>query len=73
MVLVARREWSLRKVADQAFELGAPDVLILPGDVANPEDSKRFVQATINHYGRCKSPPLLIWLIYVSSEHHLGI
>uniref|UniRef100_A0A0E0GB63 Uncharacterized protein n=1 Tax=Oryza nivara TaxID=4536 RepID=A0A0E0GB63_ORYNI len=42
LVLVARREWSLRKVADQAFELGAPDVIILRGDVANPEDCKRF-------------------------------
>ncbi|XP_006664013.1 11-beta-hydroxysteroid dehydrogenase A-like [Oryza brachyantha] len=52
LVLVARREWSLRKVADQAFELGAPDVIILPGDVANPEDCKRFVQAAIDHYGR---------------------
>uniref|UniRef100_A0A0E0FBZ9 Uncharacterized protein n=1 Tax=Oryza meridionalis TaxID=40149 RepID=A0A0E0FBZ9_9ORYZ len=62
LVLVARREWSLRKVADQAFELGAPDVIILPGDVANPEDCKRFVQAAIDHYGRCKSPTSLIYL-----------
>ncbi|EEC69238.1 hypothetical protein OsI_38254 [Oryza sativa Indica Group] len=60
LVLVARREWSLRKVADQAFELGAPDVIILRGDVANPEDCKRFVQTTIDHYGRCKSPTSLI-------------
>ncbi|XP_062204594.1 11-beta-hydroxysteroid dehydrogenase 1A-like isoform X2 [Phragmites australis] len=52
LVLVARREWNLRQVADQAFQLGAHDVIILPGDVANPDDCNRFVQATISHYGR---------------------
>uniref|UniRef100_A0A0A9CMM9 Uncharacterized protein n=1 Tax=Arundo donax TaxID=35708 RepID=A0A0A9CMM9_ARUDO len=52
LVLVARREWSLRQVADQAFELGARDVIILPGNVANPDDCKRFVQMAISHYGR---------------------
>ncbi|XP_040250112.1 11-beta-hydroxysteroid dehydrogenase A [Aegilops tauschii subsp. strangulata] len=51
LVLVARREWSLWQVADRAFELGVPDVIILPGDVA-PDDYNRFVQATIDHYGQ---------------------
>ncbi|KAM0862495.1 hypothetical protein ACQ4PT_045230 [Festuca glaucescens] len=41
----ARREWSLRQVADRALEIGAPDVIILSGDVANPDDCNRFVQA----------------------------
>ncbi|GJM95705.1 hypothetical protein PR202_ga12482 [Eleusine coracana subsp. coracana] len=50
LVLVARREWSLRQVADKAFELGARDVIILPGDVANPDDCKRVVQTTMSHY-----------------------
>ena len=40
------------------FEFGAPDVIILPGDVADPDDYNRFVQATIDHYGQCKSAPL---------------
>lgn len=52
LALVARREWSLRQVADKALELGAPDVLILPGDVSNSEDCTRFVQATIDRYSR---------------------
>ena len=58
LALVARREWSLWQVADRAFELGAPDVIILLGDVADPDDHNRFVQATIDHYGQCKSAPL---------------
>ncbi|XP_048574295.1 uncharacterized protein LOC125555013 [Triticum urartu] len=52
LALVARREWSLRQVADRAFELGAPDVIILPGDVADPDDCNRFVQAAADHFGR---------------------
>ncbi|KAM3280453.1 hypothetical protein ACQJBY_047316 [Aegilops geniculata] len=52
LALVARREWSLRQVADRAFDLGAPDVIILPGDVADPDDCNRFVQATVDHFGR---------------------
>ena len=54
LVLVARRESSLRQVADRAIELGARDVIVLPGDVANPDDCKRFVQTAISHYDRCK-------------------
>ncbi|WVZ78083.1 hypothetical protein U9M48_025848 [Paspalum notatum var. saurae] len=52
LVLVARRESSLRQVADRALELGAPDVIVLPGDVAKPDDCNRFVQAAISHYDR---------------------
>lgn len=73
LVLVARREWSLRKVADQAFELGAPDVIILRGDVANPEDCKRFVQTTIDHYGRCKSPTSLICSVNFFSKSIISV
>ena len=58
LALVARREWSLWQVADRAFELGAPNVIILPGDVADPGDYDIFVQATIDHYGQCKAAPL---------------
>ena len=58
LAVVARREWSLQQVTDRAFELGAPDVIILPEDVADPDDCTRFVQATIDHYGQCKSAPL---------------
>uniref|UniRef100_A0A453MKX8 Uncharacterized protein n=1 Tax=Aegilops tauschii subsp. strangulata TaxID=200361 RepID=A0A453MKX8_AEGTS len=63
LALLARREWSLRQVADRAFELGAPDVIILPGDVADPDDCNRFVQATIDHYGRCKPVPVTANLV----------
>jgi 11beta/17beta-hydroxysteroid dehydrogenase len=52
--LVARREGSLREVAEQAREIGAPAVLVIPGDVSKQEDCRRFVEATVNHYGRCE-------------------
>ncbi|XP_048562724.1 uncharacterized protein LOC125543430 [Triticum urartu] len=48
----SEEEWSLWQAANHAFELGAPNVIILPGDVAYPDDYNRFVQATIDHYGQ---------------------
>ncbi|KAM0864155.1 hypothetical protein ACQ4PT_044109 [Festuca glaucescens] len=52
LALVARREGSLHEVAAKATDLGSPDVLVVPGDVARPEDCKAFVQATVEHFGR---------------------
>lgn len=54
LVLVARREQSLREVAERAKEMGAPDVLVAPADVAKPEDCHRFIEDAVNHFGRCK-------------------
>ncbi|CAD6222853.1 unnamed protein product [Miscanthus lutarioriparius] len=52
LALVARRESSLQQVADRALELGARDVIVLPGDVSAPDDCNRFVQTAISHYDR---------------------
>ncbi|KAM3367109.1 hypothetical protein ACQJBY_016021 [Aegilops geniculata] len=52
LALVARREGSLREVAAKAADLGSPDVLVVPGDVARPEDCVAFVQATVERFGR---------------------
>ncbi|EAY93903.1 hypothetical protein OsI_15676 [Oryza sativa Indica Group] len=52
LALVARREASLGEVAARARALGSPDVLAVPGDVARPDDCRRFVQATVEHFGR---------------------
>lgn len=54
LALVARREGSLHEVAAKAIDLGSPDVLVVPGDVAMPEDCKAFVQATVERFGQCK-------------------
>ena len=51
---MARREANLHDVAAKAKDAGSPDVLVVAGDVANPEDCKRFVQATVEHFGQCK-------------------
>jgi NAD(P)-dependent dehydrogenase (short-subunit alcohol dehydrogenase family) len=51
---VARREGSLHEVAAKATDLGSPDVLVVPGDVARPEDCRAFVQATVERFGQRK-------------------
>ncbi|KAK3035855.1 hypothetical protein RJ639_032992 [Escallonia herrerae] len=52
LVLVARRESRLREVADRARKLGSSDVLLVCADVSDINDCKRFVDETINHFGR---------------------
>lgn len=53
-MLSARREGSLREVADLCLEMGAPDAIVVSGDVAKVEDCRRIIDATISRYGRCK-------------------
>ncbi|KAJ0971224.1 hypothetical protein J5N97_019183 [Dioscorea zingiberensis] len=52
LVLVAKRERSLREVAGRAQELGAPDVLVVPADVSDHDECRRFIDATVNRFGR---------------------
>ncbi|KAM7503292.1 hypothetical protein LguiB_002196 [Lonicera macranthoides] len=52
LVLVARREGKLGEVAEKARGLGSPQVLVVCGDVSNINDCKRFIDQTIDHFGR---------------------
>ncbi|XP_052186709.1 11-beta-hydroxysteroid dehydrogenase 1A-like isoform X2 [Diospyros lotus] len=52
LVIVARREEQLQKVAENARGLGSPDVVPICADVSNADDCKRFVDEAINHFGR---------------------
>ncbi|KAJ7957217.1 11-beta-hydroxysteroid dehydrogenase [Quillaja saponaria] len=52
LALVARRENRLREVARRAKFMGSPDVIIIRADVSRAEDCKRFVDLTVNHFGR---------------------
>ncbi|CAK9171924.1 unnamed protein product [Ilex paraguariensis] len=52
LVIVARRENKLQKVAERARGLGSPDVLPICANVANVNECKRFVDEAINHFGR---------------------
>lgn len=52
LVLIARREDKLRAVADQCIKQGATDVRAIPADVSKEDDCKRFVEDTVNQYGR---------------------
>ncbi|XP_038684986.1 11-beta-hydroxysteroid dehydrogenase A-like isoform X1 [Tripterygium wilfordii] len=54
LALVARRQNRLRAVADNALEIGSPDVIAINGDVSKVEDCRRSVEETINHFGRCE-------------------
>ncbi|KAL2935678.1 11-beta-hydroxysteroid dehydrogenase 1B [Bienertia sinuspersici] len=51
LVLSARREGSLREVADLCLELGSPDAIVVPADVAKVDDCRRVIDATISRYG----------------------
>ncbi|KAM7464768.1 hypothetical protein LguiA_032889 [Lonicera macranthoides] len=52
LVLVARREGELGVVAEKARGLGSPQVLVICADVSNVNDCKRFIDQTIDHFGR---------------------
>ncbi|EOY22542.1 Glucose 1-dehydrogenase, putative [Theobroma cacao] len=51
LALVARREHRLQEVA-AIFEItGSPEAIYILGDISKIEDCKRFVDATVNHFG----------------------
>lgn len=52
LVLVARRESRLRVVADRCIKRGAMDVRAISADVSKEDDCRRFIEETVNHYGR---------------------
>ncbi|XP_042974395.1 11-beta-hydroxysteroid dehydrogenase B-like isoform X2 [Carya illinoinensis] len=52
LVLVARREQRLRVVGQNARDMGAKHVTVIAADVVKEEDCRRFVNDTINFYGR---------------------
>ncbi|KAJ0244081.1 hypothetical protein HA466_0193090 [Hirschfeldia incana] len=52
LALVARREDRLQLVAEASRQLGCADVITIPGDVANVEDCKKFIDDTIYHFGK---------------------
>ncbi|KMS97505.1 hypothetical protein BVRB_5g126480 isoform B [Beta vulgaris subsp. vulgaris] len=52
LVLAARREKSLREVANMCLELGSPDSITVNADVSNVNDCKRIVDTTITNFGR---------------------
>ena len=53
LVIVARRENLLKEVAENARKLGSPDVVPICADVLKVDDCKRFVEETVDHFGRC--------------------
>ncbi|OVA09595.1 Short-chain dehydrogenase/reductase SDR [Macleaya cordata] len=52
LVLVARRKKLLEVVAEKARGFGSTDVLIVCADVSKVHDCKRFIEESINHFGR---------------------
>ncbi|KAJ6970803.1 hypothetical protein NC653_035166 [Populus alba x Populus x berolinensis] len=54
LALAARRQERLRAVADKARALGSPDVIVIPTDISKVEDSERFINEAVNHFGKCK-------------------
>lgn len=54
LALITRRENRLREVASTTYQLGSPEVIVIPADVSKVEDCKRFVDETVEHFGQCK-------------------
>jgi NAD(P)-dependent dehydrogenase (short-subunit alcohol dehydrogenase family) len=52
LALVARRRDRLEIVAETSRQLGSGNVIIIPGDVSNVEDCKKFIDETIRHFGK---------------------
>ncbi|PIA51024.1 hypothetical protein AQUCO_01100087v1 [Aquilegia coerulea] len=52
LALVARREKKLQEVEEKAREFGCPDAIVICADVSISSDCKRFVEETVNHFGR---------------------
>ncbi|RDX63265.1 11-beta-hydroxysteroid dehydrogenase 1B, partial [Mucuna pruriens] len=55
--LVDIRKEKLEAVADKARSLGSPDVTIIAADVSKPQHCKRFVDRTVDYFGRCIGKP----------------
>ncbi|XWS47784.1 hypothetical protein CRYUN_Cryun13aG0014900 [Craigia yunnanensis] len=51
LALVARREQRLQEVAAICEIIGSPEAVYILADVSKIEDCKRFVDATVNHFG----------------------
>ncbi|XP_057793716.1 11-beta-hydroxysteroid dehydrogenase B [Salvia miltiorrhiza] len=52
LVLVARRDHRLRAISENARRFGAAHVLTIAADVVKEDDCRRFINETINCYGR---------------------
>ncbi|XP_006648666.1 11-beta-hydroxysteroid dehydrogenase 1A-like [Oryza brachyantha] len=52
LALVARRKKALDGVAAAARGRGSPDVLVLPADVSDADQSRRAVEETVAHFGK---------------------
>ncbi|WJX54779.1 11beta-hydroxysteroid dehydrogenase [Trifolium repens] len=52
LMLVARREHRLKGIAENARRMGARHVIIMAADVVKEDDCRRFVNETINVFGR---------------------
>ncbi|KAG8633587.1 11-beta-hydroxysteroid dehydrogenase B [Manihot esculenta] len=52
LVLIARRENRLRGIAEKSRHMGAKHVMIMAADVVKEDECKRFVNETVNFFGR---------------------
>jgi hypothetical protein len=52
--LVDIKKEDLVAVADMSRSLGSPDVITIGADVSKVQDSKQFVDETVNYFGQCK-------------------
>ncbi|KAF2296985.1 hypothetical protein GH714_014106 [Hevea brasiliensis] len=52
LALIARRENRLRGIAEKSRHIGAKHVMIMAADVVKEDECRRFVNETVNFFGR---------------------
>ncbi|CAM8920481.1 unnamed protein product [Rhodiola kirilowii] len=52
LALIARRKDRLRVIRDRALFLGAPEVIYIQADVSKADDCQRFINETVNYFGK---------------------
>lgn len=65
-MLVARREQRLRAISEKARYLGANSAIVIAADVVKEDDCRRFINETVNFYGRGKSHSSLSFLFFIT-------
>lgn len=62
---MARREHRLRIISENARRIGAKYVMVMAADVVKEEDCRRFVNETINLFGRSMQLHFLIIIMII--------
>lgn len=73
VVLAARNAEKLEEAAEAVRQDGAPEVLAIPTDVSHPDEAKRLIDRTVEHFGRIDVLINIAGLMLVGAEPTLTL